>query len=421
MFQKGWETLKTVLCVDIGTSSLKAALIAQNGSLYGYGKKQFLFRSTKHSADEWFPALIDVITQIRQESFENPLAVCISGNGPTLVSDDGTTLLWNEEVPSIKSRSLFIPRISAFKNKYPESWDKTSFILSGPEYLMKLLSGTSVTVLPESRFEEAYWTDSSLKEANLFSFKEKLPPFVAPGFCLGGVTKNVSLTTGIKEGTPVIAGAPDFVSALIGTATLLPGRLCDRAGSSEGINFCTEKPLFAEGVRTLPSVQKNLWNASVLLPRSGDCFADFKMRAERERGHELSFAFLVDEILSYLKNPCEKNSLMEDGSLLVKKIACTLRDGINLLRNSAQKEGFAFPSEMTVTGGQSLHDGWNQFKADVTGMRISVPECRDAELSGDAAIAFCSLGVFDSLTEAASSLCKIRNTFVPQKDFSFKE
>ena len=80
-----------------------------------------------------------------------------------------------------------------------------------------------------------------------------------------------------------------------------------------------------------------------------------------------------------------------------------------------KKKGVPFPDEMRVAGGQAKSALWNQMKADITGMKISVPSCPDAELLGDAAFAFTALKVFSSLTCASESLFSKAETFYPQK------
>ncbi len=377
--------------------------------MHSYGRAQFLLKNVSHAALEWPSALKKSLVSMHLDRVV-PDAICISGNGPTLVSTDSTTLLWNKETKHTHPASLFIPRILEFRERHPDAWNSSENIFSGPEYLIYLLTDSKITILPEERFKRAYWSEEVLKEAFLEDAIKKLPPFIKPSTLAGYLTRDAAEIFSLPESLPVYAGAPDFVSALVGTATLTPGRLCDRAGSSEGINFCTQKPLTSTGIRTLPSVVPGLWNESVLLPQSGSCFSDFKMRIERERGHEVSYSALVDSILSDIKNNKEN-----DGTILLNKIALDVKNAVNSLKEVAEKNGLNFPDTMTVTGGQGLHGGWNQFKANVTGIKIQVLSCKDAELIGDAIFAFTGMGLYSSITEASKALCKIQETFIPKE------
>ena len=409
---------QTVLCADIGTTSLKAALITSDGTTVATARRQFFLCYTDHAAKEWLPALKEAAEQIHsQPGVPEPDAVCISGNGPTLVSFSGETLLWNENAPAVNTASLFIPRILAFKNKYPQVWNKTPFLLSGPEFLIWQLTDRTCTILPEKRFAQAYWNNQELAKAGLNKTEAaKLPDFLYPGQCVGTITRTSAAlictgTTGIKEGTPVYCGAPDFVSALVGTATLRPGAICDRAGSSEGINMCTDVPLKDSGIRTLPSVTGGLWNSSVLIPESGSRFEAFRQKIERETGHPVK----LSELTQMLINEDGTKPSLEQGKYLLIQTALQAKDALEKLRTAAKGTLTVPANEMTVTGGQAKNAAWLQMKADITGMKINVPECADAELTGDAVFAFTGMNLFVSIEEAVAALCRIRKTYTPSE------
>ena len=408
---------QTVLAVDIGTSSLKAAFVSEKGKISAFSRRPFFLCNTEHASKEWLPAFQNALQDLVSQSPEiRPSGICVSGNGPTLVAQSGETLLWNEKVVQLKSSSLFIPRLLAFKDKFSDVWKKSGLVYSGPEYFLWLLTGESCTILPEKRFESAYWNKQLLLESG-FSNDEinKLPSFTEPSHKVAGLSRKASSFLGveefgIKEGLPVFCGSPDFISALIGTATVKPGILCDRAGSSEGINFCTAVPLEGEKIRTLPSVVPELWNASVLLPDSGSKFDSFKLKIERELGNQIEYSVLVQEIIE----SDGTNASLDQGKYLMIQTALNLKDAIGILKDAAAKKGVPFPDEMRVAGGQAKSALWNQMKADITGMKISVPSCPDAELLGDAAFAFTALNVFSSLTCASESLFSKAETFYPQ-------
>lgn len=408
---------QTVLAVDIGTSSLKAAFVSEKGKVSAFSRRPFLLCNTEHASKEWLPAFQNALQDLISQSPEiRPSGICVSGNGPTLVAQSGETLLWNEKVVQLKSSSLFIPRLLAFKDKFPDVWKKSELVFSGPEYFLWLLTGEPCTILPEKRFESAYWNKQLLLESG-FSADEinKLPSFKEPSHKLAGLSRKASSFLGaeefgIKEGLPVFCGAPDFISALVGTVTVKPGILCDRAGSSEGLNFCTAVPLEGEKIRTLPSVVPELWNASVLLPDSGSKFDSFKLKIERELGSQIEYSVLVQEIIG----SDGTNASLDQGKYLMIQTALNLKDAIGILKDAAAKKEIPFPDEMCVAGGQAKSALWNQMKADITGMKISVPSCPDAELLGDAAFAFTALKVFPSLTSASESLFFKAETFYPQ-------
>ncbi|MBQ4379064.1 MAG: hypothetical protein II821_07710 [Treponema sp.] len=390
----------TILCIDIGTSSLKAALLPDNLSKAPvFVSRQYFSEeaiSKNHVANEYLPSLSKALSELKQKNPDYAIeAICVSGNGPSVVSEDGTTLLYNQfftdssknltenitqnQKNALKdTKSLFIPKLFEFKNNFQSNWNSSEYIFGVPEFLLYQLTGKAVSILPEERFLPAYWTESELKSCGFSdSDIKKLPPFVKAGSYAGKVTENAALATGLLEGTFVFAGAPDFVAALIGTGTVLPGRLCDRAGTSEGLNLCTTQPVFADGLRTLPAVIPGLWNLSYLLEQTTE-YTD------------------VTDISDEKSNLCES----ETSAVHLEKLS----HGIKLLREAAESSGEYFPNYMTITGGQAFNEELTSQKEAVTGLKIKKMPCNDAELIGDLILTRVSLGDYDDITEAVFAI-----------------
>ena len=361
--------------MDIGTTSLKAALITALGEVVSFCSVAFEDPHDRFVACSWYDAFLRAVSGLADGVGQaEPVCVTgisISGNGPTVVTDCGLTFRWNEDtgavaelVPECARTSLFIPKILSIKKQFPEVWKKTKKLFSGPEYLIYILTGNAVTILPEDRFEKAYWNDEMLEACGIK--KSLLPAFVKTAANCGACNFDGDLGLDFAENCPVFAGGPDFVVALIGTGTLESGRLCDRCGSSEGLNFCTDKPVRGEGLRTLPSVIPGLWNVSYLIPESGSM------------------------------NDADKLSALDVG--------------ISLLKKASAENGIAFPSQMAVTGGQTNDTLLLKEKAERFGMKIlhsAAGHFVHSELLGDACAAWFGLGAYDSLQSAAENIVKL--------------
>ncbi|MCQ2593309.1 MAG: hypothetical protein MJ188_11065 [Treponema sp.] len=345
--------IETVLSVDIGTTSLKTALITAEGDVVSFCKVALSAPENRFVAEGWIWALRDAVGKLKKSanaaSDEVVIkAMAVSGHGPTLVSESGLTFRWNEFAGNRTfdseevAKSLFLPRILAFRDLFPGEFEASEYLYSGPEYLIYKLTSQSVTILPEERYISAYWSDATLEMAKISN--AKLPPYVKIGEQCGVLTSEAMEFLDLPESIPVIAGGPDFIVALIGTDTLAPGKICDRSGSSEGINLCTAEPLIAEGIRTLPSVVPGLWNASVLMPNSSTL-------PEEERLNQIETA-------------------------------------LNKLKQLCTEKGLAFADEITVTGGQLNDEAYMQKKAEKIKLKLIYPKCNDAELLGDAKVAW---------------------------------
>ncbi len=267
------------------------------------------------------------------------------------------------------------------------------------------MTGAALTILPEARFEKAYWNDEAALACGIDL--GKLPAFCAPGERAGKLTQAAASELKLTAGLPVFCGAPDFVVALIGTNTLQAGRLCDRAGSSEGFNFCTDQAFFTPATRTLPSVIPGLWNISVLSAESGRIFVEYKHRLEKKGGSTIEYARLVDDAL---KNP------QSEGGKIIRQILGQVKESVGRLKTALAEKEIVFPASMTVTGGQAKNDSWMQMKADALGMTLEVCNCPDSELTGDACAAWTGLGVYEGLQDAANHIVKVTKRFTPNEN-----
>lgn len=374
---------ETVLCLDIGTTSLKAGLITAEGEVVSFCSVPFENPQNNYIAASWFNYLATALKSLDESAcYSTEISgIAISGNGPTIVTDSGFTILWNDSdsydcVPDAAKYSLFIPKILKLKKDFSSEYKSTKHIFSGPEYLIYILTGKAVTILPEKRFFAAYWTEE-ICHACKISF-EKLPPFVSTGTVCGELDPEVikSLLSDSEyknvrflDNCKVIAGGPDFVVALIGTNTLTPGKICDRCGSSEGINLCVDTQIFKEGVRTLPSVIPGLWNVSVLIPDSGTVGNEIRLQR-------------IKTAIEVLKDLCEENKIV-------------------------------FPSEMSVTGGQSMDLLLSKEKSELLNMKILQTIINGtifahSELLGDACAAYVGIGKYKNLQEAAEKIVNQR-------------
>ncbi|MBO4532097.1 MAG: hypothetical protein J5726_00160 [Treponema sp.] len=363
-----------VLAVDIGSTALKAGLITKAGEVLAMTSVAYSAPENRFVAEGWIWALKAAIEKIAvPEALEGPAsgvlrepqqphlpqikALAISGNGPTLVSESGLTLRWNE-YPAARlnvdetspdeahsfANSIFLPRILLFRDLIGDEYEATAHLFSGPEYLIWQLTGNAVTILPEPRYETAYWNAQVLEGFGIMT--GKMPGFVELGHNCGTLLENAQELLGLPA-VPVIGVGPDFIAGLIGTGTTKCGTICDRAGSSEGINLCVDKEIRAEGVRTLPCVEAGLWNLSVLIPNSA--------------------------------------ALPEDERL--EKVVA----GVELLKKLSEENGITFPTVMTVTGGQAKDEAYFEKKRACLaqmGIELVVGNCADAELTGDGIVAW---------------------------------
>jgi xylulokinase len=294
-----------------------------------------------------------------------------------------------------------------------------------------------VTVLPTADYESFYWDAEQIALLGLDG--NILPPFAALGSVIGRLTpaavRRLSDLGGFGDaalpaGIPILAGGPDFIMALIGTGVIKPGMVCDRAGTSEGINYCCGFRPAAKELRVLPHVTKGYWNVSAILPASGKYFDWYKTTTGQK---DRDYGDLLLELISdspgtkfpsgfFFPNAAEHNGTDTDrvdrGRAVLEAVGFMVRGGLETLN------AHGFPvTEMRVSGGQGKNRLWNQLKADITGAVLLVPEISDGELGGAAVLGAMALGGAADLAEGTERIVHIRERFepVPQIAAVYKE
>ncbi len=356
-----------VLSLDIGTSSLKGAVISHEGKLVSEGRVYY------GKSVVWPHALRELLGKLDHAFFID--AVAISGNGPTLIplkndNSFGAPLYWYEEKKQSPAwgQSLYLPKLVWLKENRSEEYINTKTFLNMDGFFNYLLTGECSAPIFDDRFIPFFWSRDTAEKNNL-DF-EKLPDLIQTGEKIGNVTKVAEDKFGIRKGTPVFAGGSDFLMAILGTATLEPGQVCDRAGTSEGINVCREGNPFISNseLRIMPHITPGCTNISARLMDSGN--------------------------------------LIEHDEKTFAKSFCHMLHAL-------EKEG-CLVDALRMSGGQARDERKNQLRANCTGKKVLVPEIADGELLGCACAAFAGMGLFESPACAAENLVHISREYIPE-------
>lgn len=428
-----------ILAVDIGTTAMKGGLIDPKGNLQAY--KRIVYKNITHQGYQswdsgvWIQCLADIVAGLGQNN--RIRAVTVSGQGPSLVPLDSNgqplhhALLWLDQrsIPLEGTSSFFLPKINWFRENERALFDQTRWFVSCPEYLDFFLTGEVHTVTPSPEFKPYIWHEADWKLYGLDS--TILPPFVTTGDLLGKITPKASRIVGLPAGIPVVAGGSDFLLSLLGAGAVRPGRVCDRAGTSEGINYCHTQPLTDPHLRTLPHVIQGLYNISGILSSTGRLFEWYrKISGQMERSYkdilEDLGALPLERSRPYFFPTFESSGNFEfaQGGFLElspehsredlgRAVIESIGFGIRKILGRFERLGCQ-ATELRVTGGQARNHHWNQIKADITGCKVLVPQIEDAELLGGAITAYTALGEYENLTQASDALVRIQTVYEPR-------
>ena len=467
------------LVFDIGSSSVKAALVSEEGRLLAEARRPVALRQgdgpNEREAEpaEWIAAAASASREIAARETASPgpagegskgglrgraggaeiRAIAVSGNGPTLLAVGadglplGPALSWMDRRATVEaaevSRLAGLPLDSSFylpkalwlwKNR-AEVREKARWFFSCPEYLEYRLSGEAVTYLPDSGYEPYIW---SKRLIGLLGLPEGLfPPFAAPGGVVGRLLPGPAAEFGLPAGIPVVAGFPDFLACIVGSGSTAPGLACDRSGTSEAINLCAAKPYPGRALLSLPHAVKGLWNLSGGLSTAGKALewtarvagfsglGEDSLFAEAQRSPPGARGLVFLPYLAGERAPLwspERRAAFVGLSLAhgredLARAACeALAFGLRYPLELAREAGFEART-VRASGAPARNDFLAQLKADVLGLPVETPEIADCELSGDAAACALALGEASSLAEAADRLVRIERRFEPDRRF----
>ncbi len=471
------EQLPTVFALDFGTSSLKAGLIDLEGNLLWSGRRVFPQVPNYHNwhTSQWLFAMEELLSdfstfagtrsrpnasapEMRSSAGTRtrapnarasrapliPNAISISGNGPSLVMLSSQyadqrrahwpVLLWMTSANlSIEGgKSMYLPKINYLREHDPAGFKKTCRFLSTAEYITWVLCGSECAISPTEEFSEYIWTEQSLKTYGLSS--SLFPAYRRPGEVIGTVDRTGADVSGLPEGLPVICSSSDFLMSLLGTGVIEDGLCCDRAGTSEGINYCSRKaprfpqPRMRRHVQLIPHLREGYYNIAGILSGTGRIFEWFRQISHQQ---DVSYIDMMKKVLAVSGSVPQffpsvhtiddwefnggifaglqpNHGSAECGLAIINAIAF----GIRMTLERMNALGCAITS-MRSCGGQAKNDLWCQMKADISSTRIEVPRIEDAELTGSAIMGFIGLGYFASLTEGVEGLVTIAKHFEP--------
>jgi xylulokinase len=446
-----------IFVVDVGTSVLKAAVFGPDGTLDQREESELTLVKSNNplyhevDANSWIEALSLLSEKLDIRGNRNIEAVVVSGNGPTLVpvgADDkplDLAMTWMDRRGIAEAEHItelngfyvdptfYLPKALWIYNNRPAVYEATKYFFSCSEYINYLLTGVAKTVLPVPEYRPYIWTEELV--TSLGMDWGKFPDFIRPAEMVGEVAAQGEQLCGIPQGVPVFAGGADFIVSLLGTGVVFPGRVCDRSGTSEGINLCSDRLIHEERLLCVSHVIEGMYNISGIISTSGKALEWFKnISGNKHTSYEELFHHIEDVpagsdnliFLPYLTgerapiwDPNARGTFVgltlnhgrkEMTRAVVESVGYAIRDIIEIMEeNQLEVE------ELRITGSQAKSALWNQIKADITGKKIIVPELKDSELAGNMSIALYGLGKYSSLAEAADKNVRIEKTYHPDE------
>ncbi len=468
--------------IDAGNTSSKVVLFDENGNIIasdatpsmhferrGEGFEEF-------DIDELWKDIVVCIRNVVESSEVAPeqikgVGVTSFGNGVVFVGKNGETIapgcfsqdfraneilkLYEKEgkldrINEIVKGTIFAgepaPILRWYKEHDRETYDKIGGILMFKDYIIYKLTGelaTDLNCFGGSLMIDMETMDYSDELMQLYGIEElipALPRLAEPTEIVGTVTEKVAEETGLKAGTPVVAGMMDILASLVGAGatgdniyTAVAGSWCINETHSDHIipNASSNMPYLHKGEYlncsyTGASGTNYEWFTKVL--------GDKAQKEADERG--ISIYDVLDEYIAKVRpedavvifSPftaqpsihmnAKANFMNIDSSTTYPELCYAVAEGcayihkhhIDFLKDSG------LPLEtIRLTGGTARSKVWNQIFANVLEAPIVGVDCEETGALGAAIAAGIGAGVYDSYEDAFKKAVKTLEPVIPDE------
>jgi L-xylulokinase len=364
----------------------------------------------------------------------------VIGNGITSI-DTRAKNTWNTHVSQDRHEELYqiikqqpflgspLPILHWMYTYDRERYEKTEYVIFAKDYIRYQLTGeiqlditdassgliNNITRRKDERIE---------KILRIPQVMDKIPDIVKSYQVTGNISKKAEALTGLKAGTPVVAGLHDVASTAVGSGCVNHGDSFIILGTWGITAMCSNSPQdHSRGnwfLRCLPEEDK--WLMLQASPSAGSNI-DWLLKSVSQLQHETTElhkklnGFLDDiplgslglRYLPYLHGQKVENktlnalfygiSFEHDLKHLYRAmLEGILFDRIKVLSQFQSRINFS-PSVITIQGGGSRNETWMQMFADATNKPIRVLQSSQAGVRGAAIVAGVGVGVFQSVKE----------------------
>ncbi|MCF0145870.1 MAG: FGGY-family carbohydrate kinase [Eubacterium sp.] len=465
---------KQLLGIDIGTSACKVAVFSEDGSVLAASNSPYRVYYpgkgwAQQDPEEWWEAIVRSIKEVLQAPGVE--AECIKGIGvdgqswsAIPVDREGVCLaqtpIWmdtrardicervkaevgedtifdlagNDFLPSYTT-----PKMIWFRENEPEVFGKTYKFLQSNSYIVFKLTGVMSQDVSQGygiHFFDMKNLSYNEEMAEKLGLSCDLVPDIYPCHAVvGHVTGKAAAYTGLREGTPVVAGGLDAACGTLGAGVYQPGQTQEQGGQAGGMSIDVDTPLSHKKLILGAHVVPGQWLLQGGTVGGGGTLKWFR----QEFGKDMSFDEITAEaekvpagsdgvvFLPYMAG--ERSPIWDPDAKGVyyglgfdktrgHMIRSTLEGVAFSLEHNLRTAGEAGAevAEMNAMGGASNSLLWTQIKADVTGKVVNVPSSDTATTLGAVLLAGVGCGVYKDFDDAVKKTVVITRTHTPDPE-----
>jgi xylulokinase len=328
----------------------------------------------------------------------------------------------------------------------PENWGRVRSLMLPKDYVRFRLTGERATDVADASgtllldVAKRRWSKAMLK---LVQMDESLLPnlYESPEIC-GQISDAGADATGLKKGTPVVAGAGDQAAGAIGMGVVSPGTVSATIGTSGVVLAATDHPaLDSKGrVHTFCHAVSGRWIAMGVTQAAGLSLRWFRDQFGSGDGHEsyegltteatkappgcdglLWAPYLMGERTPHL-DPAARGMLVGLTAshkrshvirAILEGVAFSLRDTFTIFREMEVPA-----KKIRLGGGGARSPLWRQIQADIYGQPVETVEAEEGAAYGAAILAGVGAKTWPSVDEACQSVVRVVENITPSPEDS---
>ena len=478
-----------LLGIDVGTGGTRAVVVDENGSVVASATADhapFASPQTGWAEQEprdWWRATAEAVRGVLSDADISPdeiASVGFSGQmhgavlldeyeevlRPALIWCDQRTEAQGKAITNLIGASRLIeltanPALTNFtltklmwvREHEPEIWTRFKYFLLPKDYVRLRLTGDRATDVADASgtllldVANRRWSEAMLDAVELN--QSCLPSVFESSEITGRVSAEGAAETGLREGTPVVAGSGDQAAGAVGMGIVRPGAVSATIGTSGVVFAATARPALDNGgrVHTFCHAIPGRWHVMGVTQAAG-----LSLRWFRDR-----FGVAGDGVMSSAdRDPydllCKEASGAPPGSdgvlwapYLMGERTPHLDPGaraavVGLAANHTRAhivrailEGVAFSlrdsltifAEMEVPvdsirlgGGGARGTLWRQIQADIYGREVEILTAEEGAAYGAALLAGVGVGTWSSVDDACAQAVRVAARVEPDASAS---
>ncbi len=460
--------------IDVGTGGTRAVLIDETGRILGSATSEHVpFASPRagwaeQDPRDWWRATTEAVRGLLASTGTQPDAVDAVGfsgqmHGSTLLDARDEVvrpaLLWCDQRTGDECRAITerigaarlielamnpaltgftLPKLLWVRRHEPDAWARVRSVLLPKDYVRLRLTGDRATDVADASGTLLFDVAGRRWSADIAGALDIDPALLPAVFESPAVTGRVSAdgaaATGLRAGTPVVAGGGDQAAGAVGMGIVEPGLVSATIGTSGVVFAATARPALDPGgrVHTFCHAVPNMWHVMGVTQGAGLSLRWMRDVAAQGVSYDALTAeaaavpagadgvvwapYLMGERTPHL-DPDARAALVGLSAnhgrghvvrAVLEGVAFSLRDS------------FAIFGEMGVPvrrvrlgGGGARSPLWRQIQADVYGYETEIVEAEEGAAYGAAILAGVGAGAWPGVEAACAAIVRVAARVAP--------